>query len=853
MTKPTSAVTKRCNEIRSPRNTGLNGVAADSMARSASSAPVLARACRCTEAACSRSVTLVSLTLHAPARHPSKDARALRADSIFWLKRASTKLRSVNVMSDSRDTMIPTPSPRRGATPRWLRLLIPLVLAIVWLGVFAVGGSSFSKVSSVAVNELAQHLPSSAEATKVHELQTEFRDSDLIPAVVVYQRIGGLTDADKAHINDQCSAFADVQGVDAEGVSPAIFSSDNAAAEVFVPIESNGKVSDSVNVLRANLADTTSDGLSVWVTGPAGLSADIGAAFSGIDGLLLLVAFAAVFLILIFVYRSPLLPLIVLGTSLFALTAAVLVVVALAEAGTIVLSGQTQGIMFILVIGAATDYSLLYVARYREALRDHERRWDATWAALRGSFEPILASGATVIAALMLLLFSDLNSNKAMGPVTAIGVGFAILSALTFLPAVLMATGRGAYWPVRPKLGSPHPAVTGTGAKGVWPRIGRLVSRRPRMVWVLSTLVLLGASVGMLQLNANGVSMSHFVIGESQARDGQAVLGEHFPAGSGTPAVIIAPEPQLDSAAKTLLSTDGVASVNVLSADSASGTFPVTANGIQPLGPPGTPVGDPTVKDGNVMLQATLDFAGDSSEAENTVTALRASLAESSPGALVGGTTAVALDTNVAAIHDRNLIIPLVLVAITLILMLLLRAIVAPILLILSVVVSFGAALGVSVIVFNGVFNFPGADPSVPMFGFVFLVALGIDYNIFLMTRVREESIKHGTREGILRGLASTGGVITSAGLVLAATFAALGVLPVLFLAQISFIVAFGVLVDTFLVRSLLVPALSYDIGKAIWWPSALSRNELGRSAQSRPNESSEWAKALSAPDRRGN
>lgn len=739
-------------------------------------------------------------------------------------------------MSHFRDNTKPTAVHRPPRlVPRWLRAVIPLVLAVAWLGVFAAGGSSFSQISGVAVNDLEQHLPASAEATKVHELQEQFRDSDLVPAVVVYQRVGGLTDADRALIDEQRSTFAEVHGVEGDAVSPAIYSQDKQAAEVFVPINNTGKVSDTVKELRASLAEGGGSGLSAWVTGPAGLSADIGAAFSGIDGLLLLVAFAAVFLILIVVYRSPLLPIIVLTTSLIALTASVLVVVALAQSGAIVLSGQTQGILFILVIGAATDYSLLYVARYREALRDHERRWDATWVALRGSFEPILASGVTVIAALLLLLFSDLNSNKAMGPVAAIGVGFAILAALTFLPAVLMATGRVAYWPVRPKLGSPHPNAIGVGAKGLWPRVGRLVSRRPRVIWVVSTLVLAGASLGMLQLKADGVSMSHFVIGESQARDGQAVLGEHFPAGSGTPAVIVAPEAHLDSVADTILSTEGVDSVTILSADSPSGTLPVTEDGIQPVGPPGTPVGPPTVKDGKVLLQATLDYAGDSAEAEGTVKKLRSSLADTGSGALVGGTTAVALDTNVAAIHDRNLIIPLVLAAITVILMLLLRSILAPVLLILSVVVSFGAALGVSALVFNGVFDFPGADPSVPMFGFVFLVALGIDYNIFLMTRVREESLKHGTREGILRGLTSTGGVITSAGLVLAATFAALGVLPVLFLAQISFIVAFGVLVDTFLVRSFLVPALCYDIGAKIWWPSV-----LGRSTPMRRVESSE-------------
>jgi RND superfamily putative drug exporter len=287
---------------------------------------------------------------------------------------------------------------------------------------------------------------------------------------------------------------------------------------------------------------------------------------------------------------------------------------------------------------------------------------------------------------------------------------------------------------------------------------------------------------------------------------------------------VIGPEDELQAMADLALGTSGVASVAVASSDSPSGTAPVTSEGIGAFGPPGTPAPEPTVVDGRVLLQVTLDDASDSAAAEQTVRELRAELDEVSPGVLVGGPTAVALDTNDAAIADRTLIIPLVLAAILLILMLLLRAIVAPLLLIASVVLSYAAALGVSAWVFNGVFAFPGADPSVPMFGFVFLVALGVDYNIFLMTRVREESVRFGTREGILRGLRLTGGVITSAGLVLAATFAALGVLPILFLAQISFIVAFGVLLDTFLVRTLLVPALAYDVGRAIWWPSKLAR-----------------------------
>ncbi|MEO7005572.1 MAG: MMPL family transporter [Terrimesophilobacter sp.] len=719
-----------------------------------------------------------------------------------------------------------TVAPRRrpSLVPRWLRVTIPIALVGVWLIVAGLGGTAFGQINQVATNDQSQQLPASAESTTVQRLQEGFRDGDVIPAVLVYQRTSGLNAADLRFIGDQLRSFATLDGVANNGTSPALVSEDGQAAEAFVSLDTRVKVSTTVASIRAALGDGAPQGLSAYVTGPAGLSADIVGAFSGIDGLLLVVALAAVFLILIIVYRSPMLPFIVLGTSLFALTAAVAVVVALAKADVLLLSGQTQGILFILVIGAATDYSLLYVARYREALRDHSRRWDATWAALRGALEPILASGGTIIAALMILLLSDLNSNKAMGPVAAIGVGFAVVAALTFLPAVLLGAGRSAFWPLRPKFGSAHPVLAGK-SRGVWPRLARLIARRPRTIWVSSALILAIAAVGMLQLKADGVSQSEFVLGASQARDGQAVLGAHFPGGSGTPAVIIAPYGKLDAVGQDVLATPGVAFLSAVSKSSPSGSLPVTADGIQAQGPPGAPAALPTVVDGKVLLNATLEAAGDSATAERTVEALRSHLHGTYGDAVqVGGVAAVALDSNAAAIHDRTLVIPLVLGAILLILMLLLRSVVAPVLLVLSVVLSFGAALGASSLVFNGLFGFPGADPSVPLFGFVFLVALGIDYNIFLMTRVREESVAHGTREGILRGLAATGGVITSAGLVLAATFAALGVLPILFLAQISFIVAFGVLVDTFLVRSLLVPALSFDIGRRIWWPSRLGR-----------------------------
>jgi len=327
----------------------------------------------------------------------------------------------------------------------------------------------------------------------------------------------------------------------------------------------------------------------------------------------------------------------------------------------------------------------------------------------------------------------------------------------------------------------------------------------------------------VVDFRASGVPQSDFVLGQTEAKDGQAALGEHFPSGSGSPVLIVAPESQLQSVADTVLGTDGISDVTVVAEGTPAGTLPVTDAGVQVPPIPGAENASPKTVDGQVLLQATLTENADSTAAEDTVRELRQELADQQD-VLVGGTTATTVDTNDAAEHDRNLIIPVVLVVIFFLLMLLLRAVLAPFLLILTVMLSFGATLGISALLFNYVLDFPGADPAVPLYGFIFLVALGVDYNIFLMTRVREESLVLGTRDGIIRGLMITGGVITSAGIVLAATFAALGVIPVLFLAQLAFIVSFGVLLDTLVVRSLLVPALSYDIGPRIWWPSKLGR-----------------------------
>ncbi|WP_307281679.1 MMPL family transporter [Arthrobacter sp. W4I7] len=714
-------------------------------------------------------------------------------------------------------------SPAKERVPFWLRWLVPVILVLAWLALAGVGGPTFGRLDEVSSNDQASFLPASAEATAAQDWQAKFRDSDEVPGVIVLEADETLS---AVQLGGIASLRTDLEGLQAgSAVIGPIPSGDGKAVQFIVPIDSSKEVKEVVRELRDTVAQSAPAGIKTYVTGPAGLAADLTAAFAGIDGILLLVALGAVFVILLVVYRSLLLPIVVLLTSVFALCAAILLVFGMAKAEWIQLNGQSQGILSILVIGAATDYALLFVARFREALTHTTNRTAGVLTAWKASFEPILASGATVIIALLCLLFSDLNSNKALGPVAAAGILCSLFAALTLLPALMALLGRAAFWPFRPKL---VPAdqrepelVTGLeGQKGLWRATGSLVSRRPRTVWVASVLLLVVAASGLLQLKANGVPQTDVILTASNTVDGQDALARHFDAGSGSPAVVVAGQGKAQEVLDTVKASDGVGEAYLL----AQGSVPIT-------GAPGAPSA-PDVRDGKVLINATLNDAADSLEAEETVKALRAEVKAVDPGALVGGVTATALDTNTTAQRDLVIIIPVVLVVILLILMLLLRSIVAPVLLVLSVVLSYGAAMGVSAFVFNNILGFPGADATVPLFGFVFLVALGVDYNIFLMSRVREESLKHGTRPGILRGLGVTGGVITSAGVVLAATFAALGVIPIMFLVQLAFIVAFGVLLDTILVRSLLVPALAYHIGPRIWWPGKLGRPELDAAVQ---------------------
>jgi putative drug exporter of the RND superfamily len=515
-----------------------------------------------------------------------------------------------------------------------------------------------------------------------------------------------------------------------------------------------------------------------------------------------------VLVILLLVYRSPLLPLLVIGTAGLALTAANAVAYLLADGGAITVNGQSQGIASILVVGAATDYGLLLTSRFREELRRERSKYTAMRIALRQSWEPIVASGATVVLGVLCLLFSDLGSNRALGPISAVSVTLAVLAALTFLPAALTLLGRAAFWPFRPRYG-----VEPRHGRG-WQRVAALVGRRPRRVLVTSLAVLVAAAVLAPTYEADGIPISDAIQGESDGVAGQEALGRHFDAGTASPTVIVTPEETWPAVAEAAAATDGVASV-----------VPFTA------GPP-LPGATPVVADGLVRLDATLDVAPDSVAAIETVKSLRTALDEADPAALVGGETASNLDARDSAARDLRVIVPSVLVVITLVLALLLRSLVAPLLLIATVVLSVGATVGVAALLFDDVLGFPGSDPAILLIAFVFLVALGIDYNIFLMTRAREESARHGTRDGVLRALAVTGGVITSAGMVLAATFGALSVLPLLFLVQMAFLVGFGVLLDTFVVRSLVVPAAVALTGDRIWWPSRLAKGRTRPSSE---------------------
>ncbi|MBI3429244.1 MAG: MMPL family transporter [Actinobacteria bacterium] len=716
--------------------------------------------------------------------------------------------------------------------PFWSAILV----IFIWFGASGVFGPLFSKLSTVQENNNSAFLPDNAESTKASQVVARFsvNDNAKLPTLVLLE--GRVDPAKLAAINAHLATLPSIhikylakyRGTFDTGIEFSKYIAPGSSLQAFPSPDGQAILLElpvSVEIATATLPDgrpvitamikTIRDDMSKWgaengfvshVTGIGALLSDLFGAFSGIDSSLLFTTLGVVSFILILVYRSPVLWILPLLSALVALSAAGGVVYLLAKSKNISLNGQSQGILTILVLGAATDYALLLIARYREELHHYESRFEAMRAAYRGIFEPILASGTTVAISLLVLLLSELSSNRGLGPVGAIGIVSAMLTILTLLPALLVVFGRWIFWPRIPRFDD-----VDANLSGVWAKIGNEVSKRPRRLWITTGVGLLILAGFATTLQANGLSTSQSFTTRPESVVGQELLLKHFPGGQGQPTEVVVKESLMGDITKALLSLNGVASVEPMR----------VSNSI-----PGNPVPQILVVDGLVVLNATLSQAPDSVKARESVPRIRAALHKIDPTILVGGTSAVSYDIDQASRHDNRLIIPVVLFLIGIILTLLLRSFAAAGLLLATVVLSYAATLGVSQLVFQNIFHFPGSDTSFPLFAFVFLVALGIDYNIFLMTRVREESGKIGTRAGVIKGLTVTGGVITSAGIVLAATFGVLGILPLVFLAELGFAVGFGVLLDTIVVRSILVPALVRDIGGKIWWPSKLQHRE---------------------------
>ena len=673
-----------------------------------------------------------------------------------------------------------------GRVTKWVTLAFWLVVAVLAFGPSA-------GLTGAQKNDASAWLPEGAESTQVIEAVKAFQTQQLVPFVVVYERATGTTPADTVAVQQQVTAFGALPGISGAVTGP-LRAADGQALQVVVPIAMGAGGWDSVQPTGERIRELMAGapaGLTPYLTGPGGAAMDQSAAFEGIDGKLLYSALAVVILILLVTYRSPVLWLLPVISAVVGLVSAQAVVYLLATHLGLTVNAQSAGILTVLVFGAATDYALLLVARYREELRRHEDRHEAMALALHRSGPAILASGATVILGTLCLLAGTLNSTKGLGPVAAVGIAVGLAVMLTLLPALLVICGRWVFWPVRPTYGS----VDHT-AGGFWAKVGARIARAPRRTWVVTTMVLLVAGLGVLQLNATGLSRADAFYTTPDSVVGEQVMSRHFAGGEGSPVLVVSSASTAERVRTATADTPGIASVTT-----------------------------PVVVGSRALMQATLTDAPDSPQARSTVDLVRDAI-HAVPGAqaIAGGDTALDRDTMAASDRENLVIIPLILAVVFLVLMVLLRSLVAPVVLVATIVVSYVAALGLSALIFRHVLGFAGADPSLPLFTFVFLVALGIDYNIFLMTRIREETARVGTRQGALTGLATTGGVITSAGLVLAGTFAVLGTLPLVTFAEIGIVVALGVLLDALIVRSVMVTALTLDLGDRMWWPSRLSR-----------------------------
>ncbi len=738
--------------------------------------------------------------------------------------------------SQSSDPAALAPKKVHGRKPLWFAV----IAIVVWMGISSVAGPLFGQLSTVQKNDNSKFLPDKAESQIVSAQALKFQKSatDEFPALALF--IGKVTPAQIASANVFFQGIGAKPLVDAKGVTlkdssgkdmgltistfltpgSQIISFPSAKSDALlasIPIAGKEATTTLSNKKPALPAVVTAlryytqqfaatQGWESHLTGIGAIFADLFGAFGSIDSSLLLTTGLVVALILIVVYRSPVLWILPLFSAIIALSLAGGVIYELAKHNVIDLDGQSQGILSVLVLGAATDYALLLIARYREELHLEESRFVAMKKAWRGVVEPIIASGSTVTLGLLVLLVASLKNSRGLGPVGAIGIVASMFTILTFLPALLVLFGRWIFWPRIPHFDSEDEKLS-----GVWAKVARATAAKPRKYWIASATLLVILAGFASTLHANGISSVDQFTKKTDSVVGQAKLADYFSGGQGSPTQVLVPQSKVAEATSALQAIKGVTSV-VPTLDG-----PVI---------PGGPVPSVKIVDGKVLLNATLIYAADSLPARKMIPGIRSAMHAIDPSIATGGTSAVYADIDAASTRDRNIIIPIILLLIAIILGLLLRSILSSILLLITVVLSFLATLGVGSLVFHHIFHFAGEDSSYPLFSFVFLVALGIDYNIFLMTRIREESIKLGTRAGVTKGVTVTGGVITSAGIVLAATFTVLGILPLVALAEIGFTVGFGVLLDTLIVRSILVPALVHEIGPKIWWPSALAKEE---------------------------
>ena len=681
----------------------------------------------------------------------------------------------------------------------------------VWLIVFVLLFSAAGRFEKAQRNESASFLPGNAESFAALELEKKLPGGEQIPGLIVYHREGGLTAIDIEAIhsdlaNLQAHPIKSQVGVPvltcfAEEKVPSgrpLPKCDNDATTAILTVvkQATGNTEDlaaDAKQLRG-LTKSYPAGLQVKLTGAIGLADDSVRIFNSIGISVLLGALGIVVLLLLLIYRSPLLWLFPIISVVFAETSARGLATLLADSG-ITINGQSATIMTVLVFGVGTDYALLLVARYREELRRHQDTHEAMAFALRRSGPTVLASAATVSAALLSMVLADTNSTQSAGLIGAMGVLLAMLAMLTLLPALLLIVGRVAFWPFVPRF---H-GVDHFAASGFWSGLSDRIAIRPRAIW-LGMIVLMAVMTLGWSSYSEGLTQSDAYLNEVDSVVGLTLLKKAVPPGSSAPTVLLVrggADPQ--KVVRLALASEGIASARVTLASKQLSRIEVVLKN------------DPW-----------------SGSARKSVAALRTNLHRSFGDKVVtGGQTAIDFDVRRASRRDNKVIIPVALAIVFLILIILLRALVIPILLMLTVIASYFASLGFSLWVFDHVFGFPGVDPTLPLWIFIFLVALGIDYNIFLMARVREETIKAGAHAGFSRGLVATGGVITSAGIVLAGTFAVLGSLPLIYLAEVGFAVAFGVLFDALLVRSVLVPALGFDFGRFIWWPSSLAKREV--------------------------